>query len=95
MQIDRRQIESALKQKGFVSEDKKHHRYFYHEVGGKRTGSYTYVSRGSKFKAYPKTLLKQMRKQLFLDTTSQVVDLFNCPIDGDDYNRILKEKGLL
>lgn len=94
MQIDRRLIEVSLPSKGFTREDT-HHRYFHHEYQGKRTGAYTYTSHGNKYKIYSGTLLTRMKKELRLDTTKQVLDLYNCPINGTDYNEILKNKGLL
>jgi hypothetical protein len=94
MQVDRRVIESSLPSKGFVREDDDH-RYFYHEYEGQRTGAYTYTSHGSKYKTYDVGLLGMMKRQLRLDSIRQVVDLFECPISGDDFNQILKEKGLL
>lgn len=94
MQVDRKVIEGALPRKGFVQEDT-HHRYFYHEYKGKRTGAYTYTSRGSKYKSYGVTLLKRMRAELRLDSTGQVADLCNCPMSRDQYNEHLREKGLL
>ena len=94
MQIDRRQIESSLPRKGFTKEDT-HHRYFYHEYDGKRTGIYTYTSHGSSFKTYGDPLLRSMKGQLRLDTVSQLSDLLLCPMSGDDYSEHLKSKGLL
>lgn len=94
MQVERRAIESNLPTKGFVEHDT-HHKYFYHEYKGLRTGSYTYTSRGSKYKSYGIPLLKRMKKELRLDGIRQVVDLFECPITGDDYNQILKNKGII
>ncbi len=94
MQIERRKIESELPAKGFVREDT-HHRYFYHEYRGQRTGAYTYTSHGSRYKTYPVPLLNRMKKELRLDTVRQVIDLFKCPITRDGYNQILKEKQLI
>ena len=94
MQIDRTEIESSLTAKGFIKEDT-HHRYFYHEVEGKRSGIFTYTSHGSHYKTIGGNLLKQMKKQLRLDTLSQVSDLFKCPMTGSDYNEFLREKSLL
>ena len=93
MQIDRSEIESSLVLKGFTREDS-HHRYFYHEVEGKKSGVFTYTSHGSHYKAYGDNLLKQMRKQLRLDTLSQLADLLKCPMTGADYNEFLKDKKL-
>jgi len=44
MPIDRKRIEASLRKKGFIQEGGDH-KYFYHEVNGKRTGAYAYVSR--------------------------------------------------
>ena len=96
MQIDRRVIESSLTQKGFVREDSKH-RYYYHEYEGKRTGAYAYTSHGGseKYKSYSEPFFKIIKKHLFLDRVKQVEELFLCPMDGTEYNQILKSKGLL
>jgi len=94
MQIDRRLIESNLPSKGFVEEDT-HHRYFYHEYKGRRTGISTYTSHGSQYKSYGDALIRQMKKQLKLDTIKQTADLLQCPLSEDGYNEILKSKGLI
>lgn len=96
MQIDRRIIESSLIKKGFIREDSRH-RYFYHEYNGKRTGAYTCTSHGGseKYKSYSEPFFKIIRKHLFLDRVKQVEELFMCPMDGDSYNQILRDKGLL
>ena len=93
MQIDRDLIESSLETKGFVKEET-HHRYFYHEVNGKRTSAFTFTSHGSSFKSYGDNLLQKMKKQLRLDSLHQVSDLFKCPMSAGDYNDILKKKGV-
>jgi hypothetical protein len=92
--ISRDQIESALPRKGFVREDSSH-RYFYHEYYGKRTGVITFTSHGSEYKDYGDTLLKLMKRQLRLDTTRDLSMLLLCQIDGDGYNDILRQKGII
>jgi predicted transcriptional regulator len=94
MQVDRRIIENSLVRKGFVQKNKDH-RYFYHEYQSKRTGIFTYTSHGTSYKTYGNPLLKLMVKQLKLDTLSQLLDLFNCPISAQDYNSILGKKKLI
>lgn len=93
MPIDRKIIESSLRKKGFIEEGGDH-KYFYHEVEGKRTGAYTKTSRGSKYKVYDDILLKQMKIQLRLDSLSQVRRLLECPMDADEYNAILSNKDI-
>lgn len=93
MQIDRRKIESSLRKKGFVEEGGSH-KYFHHIVNNKYTGAYTFLSRGSGYKTYGVSLLKVMKKELRLDTLEQVKRLLECPMDGEEYNSILKLKGV-
>jgi hypothetical protein len=93
-QIDREQIERSLQKKGFVKEET-HHRYFYHEHNGKRTGAFTYTSHGSGYKTYGDTLLKRMKTELRLDTLQEVKKLLECPMDGVQYNEKLKSKGFV
>jgi hypothetical protein len=57
LQIDRSEIEASLAAKGFIKEDS-HHRYFYHEVEGKRSGVFTYTSHGSHYKTIGDNLLE-------------------------------------
>jgi len=94
VQVDRDEIEAGLPKKGFIRQDSRH-RYFYHEYQGKRTGAYTYTSHGSGYKVYGDALLKMMRTQLRLDTARQVVDLAMCPLSQTDYEKILKDKGVI
>lgn len=96
MSIPRRIIEKSLPDKGFVRENDHDHRYFYHEYNGRRTGAYTYTSHGSKgYKDYGDELLKRMRVPLHLDYLREVKNLCLCPMDGNDYNQILRRKGLI
>lgn len=95
MQVDKRKIESSLVKKGFIRDEATHHTYFYHEYNGKRTGISTYTSHGDKIKTYGNSLLSMMKRQLKLDNLHQVIDLFKCPISEEEYNQVLKEKGLL
>lgn len=94
MQVAKRKIESSLAKKGFIR-DENHHTYFYHEYKGKRTRIYTYISHGDKSKTYGNPLLSRMKRQLKLDTLSQVLDLLKCPMSGKEYNHILKDKSLI
>lgn len=95
MQIDKREIESNLPKKGFVIGDEDHHKYFYHTYQGKLTGIYTYTSRGPTPKTYRDNLIKMMKTQLRLNNNKEVFNLCTCPIDGEEYNQILINKGLL
>lgn len=93
MKIDRADLERNLPRKGF-ERTQSHHIYFHHKINGRATGAYTYLSHSLKVRDLTRDLLTSIRKQLKLDSNAQVVDLVNCPMDGDEYNRILREKGV-
>ena len=96
MPIERDIIESSLITKGFTKDVSGDHRYFHHEIEGKKTGISTYTSHGSgKYKTYGDDLLRLMKKQLRLDSMRQVKDLLECPMKKNEYILILKEKRLL
>lgn len=92
MQIEKRDVEASLPKKGFERDDS-HHIYFNHRYQGKYTGAYTYVSHG--MKSIGDSIIKQMKNQLRLNSSHQVVDLVKCPISSDQYVEILKSKGQL
>lgn len=94
MPIERKQIETSLRKKGFVQEGGDH-RYFYHEVEGRRTGAYAFTSRGTGHKTYDDNLLTAIKRELRLDKLQQVKRLLECPMDSNEYNTILKQKGVL
>lgn len=95
MPLDRKLIETSLRKKGFIQGKGGDHRYYYHEVNGKRTGAYAYVSRGSNYKTYDDNLLSAIKKELRLDTLRETRNLLQCPMSGDEYNSILQKKGIL
>lgn len=94
MIIKRREIIENLPKKGFEKENT-HHIYFHHKYKGKRTGIYTYVSHGSNFRDISDPLLSFMKKQLKLNSLNELINLIKCPLNGDDYNKILKDKKLI
>jgi hypothetical protein len=96
MQIERREAESSLRSKGFREETDRDHRYFIHLYNGKRTASYAKTSYGSKrHKTCQEGILKKMKKTLQLTTMEEVWNLLKCPMSGEQYNQILKQRGLL
>ena len=95
MKVDRQEIIDNLPQKGFRKESDGDHIYFYHEYQGQETGSWTKVSHSKKVKDYQGDLLTQMRKQLHLETTKQVFDLFKCPLDQKHFEQILKRQSFI
>lgn len=94
--MEREKIASALLKKGFIEDRKgRDHRYFYHQINGKRTGVRTKLSTGSKHKHIGAPLLGKIKQQLKLDSSRALSDLVNCPMTEEGYTRILKVKGVL
>ncbi|MDL2122095.1 MAG: hypothetical protein LWX51_03210 [Deltaproteobacteria bacterium] len=92
MKVDRSEISKNLPKKGFRKEPSGHHIYFYHEYNGLETGVCTYISHSAKQKDVSGDLLLSMRKQLRLESIKEAVDLIKCPIDKEEFNRILIER---
>jgi len=97
MKLERQDIEENLPDKGFEVNRSGHHIYFHHTLNGKKTGPYTYVSHGSKYRTIDSKggIITSMKKQLKLSTNSQVADLVNCPMDGQEYVRVLQENKVI
>ena len=95
MKVDRRKAETSLKTKGFQENRSGDHIYFHHWYKGRLTGVYTKLSHSSKIKVISGDLLLFMKKQLRLDEMREAVNLLDCTMDGDDYNRILADKSII
>ena len=93
MQLERKQIEKSLSQKGFQLEERDHRFYFLY-VDGQKTGIYTYVSTAPKYKTLQSPLISQMAKELRI-TRSEFTDLVQCPMDGPTYVAKLRQLGIL
>lgn len=94
MKMDWKTAENGLEKKGFrrdVSDDLID---FFHLSDGKETGIKTYVSHSAKDKDIGPDNLRNMIKQLRLQTLQEVRDLLEFPMTGDHYNDFLKREGL-
>lgn len=88
---EREDVLAGLTAKGFRKEDRDHV-FLLLEVDGKKTGIFTYVSRGRAYKTLGDDILTAMRKQLRLDTKSQLLELIECPMDHPKYVAYLRSK---
>ena len=94
MNVDRNVAMKSLSKKGFSKKLDGDHIYFFHEYEGKVTGPWTKFSHSKKGKDIDDYLISCMKKQLKLDKRSEVINLLNCPMDGDSYNDILIRKNI-
>ncbi len=94
MSRDKNKVEKVLLKKGFNKEEGKHHRFYYYTKGGQDTGIYTETSHTKKMKDIPDNLLSLMAKQCKL-TKSEFLDLIDCPMSQEKYEKLLNDKKLI
>ena len=94
MPIETRKFMQNLLKKGFKKKEG-HHHYLFHIHDGKETGIKTKVSHTPKMKNISNDLISQIRKQLKLNTNSQVKDLADCRMSEKDYIDVLQRNGKL
>lgn len=88
--LDSKKVLTNLKKKGFI-DSKNHspdHKYLEYFLNGKYI-LYTKVSHGGK-EDLRDHLIKQMAEQCKI-SKDQFLDLVNCPLNKDQYARLLKE----
>jgi hypothetical protein len=81
-------VESVLKKKGFQESEGDHHYFIYFTQDGKKTRAITKTSHTRKMKDIPDSLLGQMAKQCYLPK-QQFLDLIDCSLTQEDYEKIL------
>lgn len=85
----KKQIEKALRKKGFVEQQGDHHYFIYHTFSGKRTGVFTKTSHTPKMKDISEALFAQMANQCKL-SPNNFCNLVDCPLSRNAYETILK-----
>ncbi len=93
MKIKARKIDSALTRKGFVTNKKKHHIFYFLYVNGKKTQIRTKLSHSSK--EYNDNLLSAICKQLKFNNKKELEGFINCAISKDEYVRMLMDKSII
>ncbi len=94
---DRKRIERALTQKGFIQDTGKNsdHRYYRFMVDGKESQIRTKISTGTGYKDYSDSLLKMMRYNLKFDSMKQFKAFIECPFTEEEYRELLLDKGVI
>lgn len=88
----KKDIESALSEKGFQREHGRDHIFYFFARGGRRTRVYTKVSHSGK-DVGPK-LISRMARQCKL-TKAQFLGLVDCSLTGEGYLKVLMDGGHL
>ena len=89
MSIKTRKISSSLQNKGFRAIESDH-TYYWFFLNDIRTHIKTKISHGKS--EYGDNLLSAMRKQLKLNSASELKDLIYCPMSQEDYIELLEER---
>lgn len=90
----RNKVIGKIKEKFEVEEKATHHYYFKIYFRGRRIAR-PYCSHGSGGKEISKKALANIKRQLLLDTPRQLDDLKECPMTGEDYFNLLKQKNVI
>lgn len=88
MTRDRKDIDAALKRKGFQHYDGDHHYYLYINLAGRKTLKKTRISHGSSHKSISDSLLGQMARQVGL-SKAQFLQLVDCPLSRVEYENLV------
>jgi hypothetical protein len=95
MSRDKSDVEAGLTRKGFVpNKPGADHNYFvYLSLAGTKARASTKTSHGRSFDI-DDSLLAQMARQCGL-TKKQFLDLLDCPLSREDYEKLLEQAGKL
>jgi hypothetical protein len=87
-------LEKALKKKGFIlNPEIDHHKFYYLHINGIKYPIYTYLSHG--IDEYGDNLMSEIKKQLKFDTTKNMENFFDCPLTKEKYIKMLKETKII
>jgi len=86
----RKDVETGLLAKGFQQREGDHAYYIYYDLQGKKSTAKTKTSHSGK--DLDDSLLALMSRQTKL-TKKQFLDLVDCPLSRDDYEKILRQNG--
>ena len=92
--LRRREIEAALKRKGFRQSNSNHKFFIYFTKEGKKTKAFTKTSHGTGHKDVGPGLVSSMARQCQL-TNQEFDDLVKCPLSRDQYERTLEKRGAI
>lgn len=94
MPREKRVIEAALTGKGFTRREGDHHYFVYVTLQGRKSRVHTKTSHTPKMKEISDSLLGQMAKQCGL-TKPEFLDLVDCPLSREAYEKLLEERDKL
>lgn len=94
MATDKKNVENGLLSKGFRLSSKDHRYFTYYSRDEKKSLSKTKTSHSPREKSLGSARIGQMAKQCGLNP-GEFMDLIECPMDRDAYERLLRQRGLI
>lgn len=91
-EANRRDVESALRKKGFRQSNGSHRKFVFYTCGGKKTSVWTETSHGSKHRDLSEFILHKMADQCRL-SYPQFRRLIECPMSREEYEGLLVQNG--
>ncbi|OJW03512.1 MAG: hypothetical protein BGO49_11695 [Planctomycetales bacterium 71-10] len=88
----RKDVEAALRSKGFVKIEGDHHYFVYLTKDGRKSRARTKTSHSPKVRDVADGLLGQMARQCLL-SKAEFLDLVDCPMNRDEYEALLIARG--
>lgn len=88
-------IQKALRRKGFQKKEGGRHTKYVLYVDGKKTRVMTVFSRGKDKKDLGDNLIKRIKKQLHFDDENKFQDFVKCPLTYEEYINMLHQKGII
>lgn len=92
--LKKRKVERSLQKKGFLQKDGDHNFFVYYTETGLQTAVQTKTSFTPKQKDISAGLQNLMARQCHL-SNADFSDLINCPLSRQDYERKLKDNGII
>ncbi|KNZ68690.1 hypothetical protein Tfer_2784 [Thermincola ferriacetica] len=90
----RKDVETALENKGFRKNNNDHRKFVYYSLSGKKTSIWTKTSHGTSHKDISLDNLKKMAKQCRL-TLQDFCDLLDCPLSREEYEQRMVSGGYI
>ena len=94
MSREKRDVEDALRRKGFETEERHHHYFLYKCLDGRLSRIRTRTSHSAKVKSLSDQLLSQMASQCKI-TKKEFLELVDCQMSQDIYEKLLNERNFL
>lgn len=94
MSREKRDIEAGLRRKGFEAEDRHHHYFLHRALDGRLSRIKTRTSHSAKVKSLSDQLLSAMASQCKV-AKKEFLELVDCTMSQEDYEKVLVERNLL